>query len=237
MIRWTVKKLLSSLGFGIYRLNSTFGSFGSDAQAKGIKSAIDHNTSERMNEFYSSPKLVEAYLAPDRLKFYEEAIHLLQDRGVDYNGKKVADIGCGTGHLLLYVSNMSDPASLTGFEYSNAALELAQKVVPSAAFYAFDLCAGHVAEQYDVVFCTEVLEHLPHPEDALRTIVHMIEPGGVALITVPNGRIDTFEGHINFWSPESWKILIGRLCHEFDLETGLLGINNFAIVKYNEPKR
>ena len=54
------------------------------------------------------------------------------------------------------------------------------------------------------------------------------------MITVPNGRIDTFEGHINFWSPESWNIFIrGNVSEkEFDIETGLLDIStNFTIVK------
>ena len=54
------------------------------------------------------------------------------------------------------------------------------------------------------------------------------------MITVPNGRIDTFEGHINFWSPESWKVFIESNIsdQEFEVKVGLIdNLTNFAILK------
>jgi 2-polyprenyl-3-methyl-5-hydroxy-6-metoxy-1,4-benzoquinol methylase len=124
------------------------------------------------------------------------------------------------------------PSSLTGFEYSEAALEIARSHAPSTQFHSFDVYES-ASLQFDVVFCVEVLEHLLYPDRALSNIVRMIAPSGVALLTVPNGRTDTFEGHINFWSPESWDVFVKRVCVGFGIKTGLIESeqNNFAIIK------
>jgi 2-polyprenyl-3-methyl-5-hydroxy-6-metoxy-1,4-benzoquinol methylase len=103
--------------------------------------------------------------------------------------------------------------------------------VPDAEFRYFDIYEGS-SLQFDVIFCIEVLEHLLHPARALRNVVAMLADSGVGLITVPNGRIDTFEGHINFWSPESWEVFVKEICAGYTVETGLIenGQNNFAVI-------
>jgi hypothetical protein len=54
----------------------------------------------------------------------------------------------------------------------------------------------------------------------------------VASQEVLNGRNDTFAGHVNFWSPESWEVFLKSICDEFEVETGLDSHDhNFAIIK------
>ena len=38
---------------------------------------------------------------------------------------------------------------------------------------------------FDVVMCTEVFEHVPHPIDALRELVRLLKPEGTLIITAP----------------------------------------------------
>ncbi len=38
---------------------------------------------------------------------------------------------------------------------------------------------------FDAVLCTEVLEHLPAPQDCLREVARVLRPGGHALVTCP----------------------------------------------------
>ena len=40
--------------------------------------------------------------------------------------------------------------------------------------------------QYDSVFCSQVLQHLPEPELAVREIARVLKPGGRAVISVPH---------------------------------------------------
>jgi SAM-dependent methyltransferase len=49
-------------------------------------------------------------------------------------------------------------------------------------------------ESFDVVTLWEVLEHLPRPLDALRQIYRLLRPGGVLVLSVPNG--DSFDAKI-----------------------------------------
>jgi SAM-dependent methyltransferase len=67
----------------------------------------------------------------------------------------------------------------------------ADKLDPEHAAY----CVRHVAdlqrtglpgEQYDSVFCSQVLHHLPEPELALREIARLLKPGGKAILSVPH---------------------------------------------------
>jgi len=39
---------------------------------------------------------------------------------------------------------------------------------------------------YDSVFCTQVLQHLPEPEKAIREMARVLKPGGKAVISVPH---------------------------------------------------
>ena len=224
-----VKKVFSLFGVGVYRLQSAHNGHCKQPPKLIISSPLQHNSKEGLNEFYSDQETVESYLDPE---FYHRLIDLLRDNGTSYDGKKVADVGCGIGRLLMSIQERFQPTSLTGFEYSEAAIDIANALVPGVEFHSFDVYEG-TGLQFDVVFCIEVLEHLLYPDKALSNIVRMIAPSGVALLTVPNGRTDTFAGHINFWSPESWNIFITGLCDGLQVRTGLIENeqNNFAIIK------
>lgn len=47
------------------------------------------------------------------------------------------------------------------------------------------------AETADTVTMLAVLEHLPHPDRAVKEAYRVLKPGGVFLVTVPSGRIET----------------------------------------------
>lgn len=201
------------------------------AKATIIKSAVEHNSKEKSDEWYSNPQIWGTYLTADALKFYDDTVQLGYEKNIDYTGKHIADVGCGTGHLLLSLDRQFSPSSLTGFDFSTAAVQVASEVLPKGKFYELDIYQGtHL--KFDVIFCTDTLEHLLYPDKALINILAMLNPSGVALLAVPNGRNDTFTGHINFWSPESWQVFVNSVCNEFEVETGLdTHDHNFAIIK------
>ena len=51
----------------------------------------------------------------------------------------------------------------------------------------------------DLVICTEVLEHLYDPGQAVELLLSLCAHGGRVAITVPDGAEDSWEGHVNFW--------------------------------------
>ncbi|PZV15266.1 MAG: hypothetical protein DCF20_10805 [Pseudanabaena sp.] len=235
-IKKLAKKALAMFGIGIYRLESSQ-PLTAVAQGFIITSPIEANTEESDDKYYSDPEIVKAYLEPERLEFYEYVVNFLHENGVDFNGKTVADLGCGTGHLLLNIHKKFTPKSLTGMDHSKFGLDVGRSILPNATFQYFDIYQKYDF-QFEVIFCTEVLEHLLYPEQALKNMITIISTCGVMLLTVPNGRTDTFLGHINFWSPESWDVFVKSVCNDLDIEleinTGLTTKNsNFAILKRN----
>ena len=233
-MRELIKKAFSLAGLGVYRLEPPQNSNSKTPPAPVVTSPLYHNSKEGLNEFYSDKETVESYLDPG---FYDRLIDLLKSHGVDYQMKRVADIGCGTGGLLNALKSRAQTLSLTGFEYSENALAIARSQVTGVEFCYFDIYEG-TTRQFDVIYCIEVLEHLLHPDIALRNIIAMLSGSGVALITVPNGRIDTFDGHINFWSPESWEVFLKQICSGYTIKTGLIenGQNNYAVITRNESE-
>ncbi len=217
--------MFSMVGLGIYRLEP---GQNNNSHNVVVSSPIQYNSREGLNEFYSDAEAVASFLDPG---FYDRLIDLLAAHGVDYKQKRVADVGCGTGGLLKALQGRDEAQSLTGFEYSEKALDLARSQVPGVEFCYFDIYEGSPRE-FDVIFCIEVIEHLLRPDKALRNVVRMLAESGVALVTVPNGRTDTFEGHINFWSPESWDVFVKQVCDGLMVKTGLIENeqNNYAVI-------
>jgi SAM-dependent methyltransferase len=58
--------------------------------------------------------------------------------------------------------------------------------------------ADHAARlgAYDLVVCSEVIEHIPDDALAARRLASLVRPGGVLIITVPGGAKSKFDIHI-----------------------------------------
>lgn len=87
----------------------------------------------------------------------------------------------------------------------------------SGATYIADLCRtndGIPAERFDVVVCTEVLEHTLKPFRAVAEIQRVLKPGGIALVTVP------FNFRIHGPLPDCWRFTEHGLRSLFDAESG-----------------
>lgn len=146
----------------------------------------------------------------DSLSFYKSICKKMIDLGFDLNDKTVCDNGCGNGMFLKVLSQAFQVRKIVGYDFSNEAIVLAQKKnIVNSIFKVHDIYLPlSEGEKYDFVFCTEVLEHLEFPETALLNMLKMLNINGVLFITVPNGRFDFYNGHINFWSISSWKVFI-----------------------------
>jgi 2-polyprenyl-3-methyl-5-hydroxy-6-metoxy-1,4-benzoquinol methylase len=195
---------------------------------------VHHNSRENMDQFYGDDETVERYLEPARIAFYAEVVDFVVSRGVSLNGRRMLDAGCGTGHLLLELQRQARPSELWGLDFSHQAVQRTRQFCPDVHCQQHDLYEP-LGERFDVVFCLEVLEHLLHPARALRNLLAATREPGTLVLTVPNGRCDTYEGHINFWSPESWQVFLSDFAPSYRQTLGLLegGRVNVAILNGN----
>jgi len=146
--------------------------------------------------------------------------------------RTVADYGCGTGVLVDNLKRDFPSLTVSGFDFSE------KKVLQCREYYRFDPpCFFHgsvydeASTTYDVVVATEVLEHLEQPKAAVRSLVKRLAPGGRLFLTVPDGRKDSFAGHIHFWSPESWQLFLSEaVTAPLIFQAGILHDRNFALI-------
>ena len=165
-------------------------------RAYTARNVTRRNTREAYELLYSDDVLVAEYLEPGRLAFYEE----VADVAAALGPRRVLDVGCGTGHVLRALLDRVGVDEAAGIDYAASALARARLLVPEASFELADLIAFDVANPYDLVICTEVLEHVLDPASARTALGRATAPGGHVLVTVPDGDTDDWEGHVNFWS-------------------------------------
>jgi len=180
---------------------------------------IAYNSVESADRYWKSLKNKQVWDSPEYKEFYSLLIDELAQRKLVLNHKDWADVGCGSGTLLLYLKEKYTPSSITGFEVAQSALDITAKRLPEATLKVYNLYEAP-KEQFDVIFCTEVLEHLLHPDVAIENLQKRMRANSILIITVPNGRLDTWNGHINFWSSESWAVFIEKSVKGKFFETG-----------------
>jgi ubiquinone/menaquinone biosynthesis C-methylase UbiE len=196
--------------------------------------AIEENSVDAINSFYSLADKQFEITSAEHQKFFHDIIRTIENHKLNLKDKNIADFGCGIGNLLWHLNRYFSPASCHGFDFSETLLDLAVKRFPEGHFTKHDLYTK-LGQQFDFVFCTEVIEHLLYPDKALKNILATVNPdGGAAFISVPDGRNDTFAYHINFWSPESWDVFIrSQVEGKARIETGYVNPNNlYAIIMF-----
>lgn len=102
-------------------------------------------------------------------------------------GKKILEIGCGTGNLLNLLQNYN--FELYGSDYSKDYLSKAKLKNPNIEFFPGDLSDTNMwskhQQVFDSIICSEVLEHLEDDLRALQIINSLLKTNGVLIITVP----------------------------------------------------
>lgn len=179
-------------------------------------------------EIWTSPKAVLDYLKPTRVNSYQQVVELCAAHGIDLNGKTVLDVGTSSGYLLRLIEEQFEDVELHGTDYYEECVRLSRALVPSAQLSQAsidELKAGD--SRFDVIFCTEVLEHILDTETQIPALLSMVNPGGALVLTVPNAQHDftpaftspdgnSYVGHVNYWTEQSWGYYIGRITGGMD---------------------
>lgn len=134
------------------------------------------------------------------------------------SASQVLELGCGQGTLLKKLELELPAAVVQGADVSPRSLEKSRELGCRAELFELDLAAldfeaRHAARlgHFDLVICSEVLEHLADDKLALERIRSLLAPGGHLIVTVPSGqrtRFDRALGHVRHYTRSglAWRL-------------------------------
>lgn len=99
-------------------------------------------------------------------------------------GRRFLDIGCNIGCAVEAARRNGFDA--TGLELDTAAVAIARKHFPHNRFIAGTVVALPPGSQFDLVYCTEVIEHVPDPAGFVQRLAGAVAPSGVLFLTTPD---------------------------------------------------
>jgi ubiquinone/menaquinone biosynthesis C-methylase UbiE len=108
----------------------------------------------------------------------------------EFEPKKILDVGSASGWFLSMLKKRYPKASCVGVDVYKPAIQYAKKIYPESVFVEADAHKLPFKNaSFDVVVCTEVLEHVVNPEAVMREIKRVLMPGGKAVIEMDSGNI------------------------------------------------
>lgn len=155
--------------------------------ACGLVFASPYPTAEQLAAYYNDPTRTptEDYFNKAASRRRRAALRALRFFRYVFPGKSVLDLGCGGGFMVEAFGRLSAKAS--GLDISAGAIAYAKKHCPSGLFYCEPMPEfASRGLQYDFVFSSEVLEHVPGPDELLTTLAAVTRPGGYLHISSPD---------------------------------------------------
>ncbi len=154
------------------------------AELSDIREVSDNPLFDLQRAIYSSKHYTRRRLHQIRLNWVRDAI---RENANKLPGSRAIEYGPGSGIYLPFLADhFSDViaadielAYLKGIQPLLAESHSLQSVQDDIQASSFEDCS------FDLVLCSEVLEHVPNPEVALKTIFRILKPGGIAVVTTP----------------------------------------------------
>jgi ubiquinone/menaquinone biosynthesis C-methylase UbiE len=138
--------------------------------------------------------------------------------------ESVLDVGCGEGFVLQKLKMNKVGKRLEGVDFLKTAIDIGHKIHPDVTLKQgniYDL--QYKDNSFDVVICSEVLEHLEDPEKALSELVRVSKK--YVVLSVPNepffmlgnfvrgknwSRFGNDIEHIQHWTHGAFKRFVGK---------------------------
>ncbi|MFA3792261.1 bifunctional 2-polyprenyl-6-hydroxyphenol methylase/3-demethylubiquinol 3-O-methyltransferase UbiG [Aliiglaciecola sp. SL4] len=120
----------------------------------------------------------------------------IQQRTEGVFDKNIIDVGCGGGILSEYLAKQG--GHVTGIDMASESLEVARLhglesgvKVNYQQITAEQMAAQH-ANQFDIVTCLEMLEHVPDPASIVQACAALVKPGGHVFFSTLNRNLKSY---------------------------------------------
>lgn len=110
--------------------------------------------------------------------------------------KSAIEVGCGNGAIIhLLRQEYGEACRIVGADLSAPVIAQNSLRDPPTEYVQLDIETQALNERFDLVVCSEVLEHLNSRESAMRNLAAMLNEGGYLLVTTPAGPVFATERH------------------------------------------
>lgn len=147
--------------------------------------------------------------------FYKEMLRIAH--GIQ--PESILDFGCGEGYTLDRLARAKVSTYLAGFDGSAVAVNLGKQLFPDLKLHTGNIYQAPYADNSaDLVICTEVLEHLEKPRQAIQEMARVSKRH--LLLSVPNEpyfslknlaigrnvrRWGSTKSHLNWWTSGAFE--------------------------------
>lgn len=119
------------------------------------------------------------------------------------NGKSpqtILEVGCAAGHICGLLAKLFPHAQVVGVDIFQPAIKAARRRFPKLLFKVADAHRlPFSANSFDLVICSETIEHLVRPDQALHEMSRVVKPTGLCLIEMDSGSL-LFRWVWYFWT-------------------------------------
>jgi SAM-dependent methyltransferase len=137
------------------------------------------------NEFFNENDLQTVTSGGDlRRRYRAEALVSAAWSHMPQNAR-VLDVGCGIGDNLRYI--LRAQAAFLGLEYAEPTAKAAKRLLVGQAsiFRGSADAIPFGNEEFDLVLCIEVLEHIERDYQGCHEIARVLKPGGALILSLP----------------------------------------------------
>ena len=128
----------------------------------------------------------EAQHAKEKLKFIINAINKFKIK-TKKGSIKILDVGCGEGDISFHLARLN--YRIVATDSDKDAIKYCKNIskFKNLKFVLSDAENMSSKEKFDVIICSEVLEHVNNPEKLVYKLSRILNQNGLMIITIPNG--------------------------------------------------
>ncbi len=125
-------------------------------------------------------------IAEKEKSVFKKYINLLS-KNISFEGKKVLDVGCGTGNFIKTLSFVEKNIKIYGLDYNDKAVKILKKEKYNVEKYNLDDNLNiFFDEKFDIITMFDVIEHLNSFISFEKILNKNLVKGGYLVLTTPN---------------------------------------------------
>ena len=153
---------------------------------------------EFLTGFYNRFHITQNYMLKKEKKIRRSRRRIRRLRKAA-TGREFLDVGCNVG--LTAEAARLEGFTASGIDVDGHAVTLAQRTFPGPSFHAAAAEAfSETGLKFDVVYCSEVIEHLPEVRSFARALAALTRTDGLLYLTTPDAGHYRVPGNFMEWA-------------------------------------